>query len=377
MEGAKLISTADRPAWIEVAVEAIAQNTCLLRRIVGPRAAVMGVVKANAYGHGAAQAAAAMLRGGAAHLGVATVGEGQRLRAAGIGAPILVLGHTPPEQVHDALCAGLSLSVGALETARAAARAALDIGCTPALHLKIDTGMHRLGLLPHQVGAFLEAARGLRGIAWEGIYTHFAAADESGCEQTVAQLDCFGEVLRQTRRAGWRFSIVHAANSAAALGHPESRLDMVRSGIALYGIAPGDLPLADGFRPALAFRTRIVRLAWLPPGSAVSYGGTYVTPAERQIATIPVGYADGFRRSPPWREVLVGGRRAPVVGRICMDYAMVDVTEVPGAALGDEVTLLGSQGGGTIAAEEVAGWLGTNAYEVVTTLLPRGPRVAV
>ncbi len=174
---------------------------------------------------------------------------------------------------------------------------------------------------------------------------------------------------------GWRFPILHAANSAAALWHAESRLDLVRAGIALYGVAPGEEPLPAGFRPALAFRTRIVRLADLPSGSPISYGGDYVTVAERRIATLPVGYADGFRRGPPWREVLVRGLRVPVVGRICMDYAMVDVTDVPGAALGDEVTLLGAQGGAAISAAEVARWLGTSAYEVLATILPRGRRV--
>ncbi len=366
----------ERPAWVEVDVAAIAENTRLLRRIVGPRVAVMGVVKANGYGHGAALAAQAMLRGGASYLGVAAVGEGLRLRDAGIGAPILVLGHTPPEQVVAALGAGLALSVGALTTAAAASRAARELGRPATLHLKIDTGMHRLGLLPHEAGAFLQAARGLPDIEWEGIYTHFATADEPERTETAAQLERFAGVVGHAHRAGWRFPIVHAANSAAALWHPESCLDMVRSGIALYGIAPGDTPLPDGFRSALSFRTRIARVAGLPPGSPVSYGAEYITPTERRIATIPVGYADGFRRSPPWRAVLVRGRWAPVVGRICMDYAMVDVTEIPGAAIGDEVTLLGAQDTGAISAEEVAGWLGASAYEVVTTILPRGPRTA-
>ncbi len=245
------------------------------------------------------------------------------------------------------------------------------------LHLKIDTGMHRLGLLPQQIGAFLQAVRDLRGLVWEGIYTHFATADEPERPELQAQLDQFMIAVAHARRMGWRFPITHAANSAAALWHAGSRLDMVRAGIALYGVAPGDAPLPAGFRPALAFRTRIVRLADLPPGSPVSYGGDYVTPAERRIATIPVGYADGFRRGPPWRAVLVRGRRTPVVGRICMDYAMLDVTAVPGAAVGDEVTLLGPQGDAAISAQEVAGWLGTSAYEVLATILPRGRRWAV
>src|SRR5262245_60042493 len=326
---------ADRPAWVEVDLDAIAGNTRQLRTIVGSGVAVLGVVKADGYGHDAVLAARAMLCGGATSLGVATVGEGLRLRAAGIAAPILVLGYTPPEQVSAALRADLMLSVGALETVQAATCAARELGRPAQLHLKIDSGMHRLGLVPQQVGAFLLAVRALPGLDWQGIYTHFATADEPERPELSAQLDRFLAVVESARLGGWRFPVVHAANSAAALWRPEARLDMVRAGIALYGVAPGDAPLPAGFRPALAFRTQIVRVADLPPGSPVSYGGDYSTPAERRIATIPVGYADGLRRSPPWRAVLVRGRRAPIVGRICMDYTMVDVTEVPGAAVGD------------------------------------------
>jgi alanine racemase len=369
--------TLDRPAWVEVDAEAIVENTRRLRAIVGPGVGVLGVVKADGYGHGAALAASAMLRGGAAGLGVATAGEGRRLRAAGIAAPILVLGHTPAEQVGAALRADLALSVGAFETARAAACAARSLGRPARLHLKIDSGMHRLGLLPREVGAFLLAASELPGLDWQAIYTHFATADEPERPELSAQLDRFIAVVEEARRAGWSFPIVHAANSAAALWRPETRLGLVRAGIALYGVAPGDMPLPVGFRPALAFRTRVARLADLPPGSPVSYGGDYVTAGERRIATIPAGYADGLRRSPPWRAALVRGRRAPIVGRICMDYAMLDVTDVPGVAMGDEVTLLGAQGQERITAEEVAGWLDTSAYEVLAALLPRGLRGAM
>jgi alanine racemase len=368
---------ADRPAWLEVDVEVIAANTRQLRAIVGPGVAVLGIVKADGYGHGAVLAARAMLRGGATSLGVATVGEGQRLRAAGVAAPILVLGHTPAEQVRAGLCAELTLSVGALETARAIACAARELARPAYVHLKIDSGMHRLGLLPHEVGAFLQAVRELPGLDWQGIYTHFATADEPARPELSAQLDCFLALVEDARHAGWRYPIVHAANSAAALWRPEARLDMVRAGIALYGVAPGDAPLPAGFRPALAFRARIVRLVDLPPGSPISYGGDYVTAGRRRIATISAGYADGLRRSPPWHAALVRGRRAPVAGRICMDYTMLDVTEIPGVSTGDQVTLLGSDGAETITAEEVSGWLGASAYEVLAGLLPRGRRVAV
>jgi Alr-MurF fusion protein len=376
-EGEEPFIESDRPAWVEVDVEAIAENTRQLRATVGPDVTVLGVVKADGYGHGAVLAARAMLCGGASSLGVATVGEGRRLRAAGIAAPVLVLGHTPAEQVAEGLRADLALSVGAIETARAAACAARELGRPARLHLKIDSGMHRLGLLAGEVGAFLLAACDLPGLDWQGVYTHFATADEPERPELAAQLDRFTAVVESARRAGWRFPVVHAANSAAALWRPETRLDMVRAGIALYGVAPGDAPLPADFRPALAFRTRIARVADLPPGSPVSYGGDYVTGGARRIATIPAGYADGLRRSPAWRAALVRGRRAPIVGRICMDYAMLDVTDVPGVAVGDEVALLGAQGQERITVGEVAGWLGTSAYEVLATILPHGRRMAV
>lgn len=213
------------------------------------------------------------------------------------------------------------------------------------------------------------------GIRWSGIYTHFACADEPWRPETERQIVTFDQVVSSLRVAGWSFPLLHAANSAGALAFPHSRYSAVRPGIALYGAAPSDdVRLPAGFAPALALNTRVMRVAGLAVGSQVSYGGIYVTPGPRRIATIAAGYADGVRRAPAWREVLVRGQRAPIVGRISMDYAMVDVTDICGAAVGDLVTLLGPQEDAEISAEEVAGWLGTSAYEVLTTILPGEPR---
>lgn len=373
----ELDAIAGRSAWAEVDELAIAGNTSALQRIVGEHVAVMGLVKANGYGHGIVAAARAMLRGGASHLGVATVGEGLQLRAAGISAPILVLGISQRPAINAALRANLTLSVSAVETVFEVSQAAQALGCQATVHVKVDTGMHRLGLLPEQVVPFLQAVKDLPNLRWEGIYTHFATADELERLEVKLQHQRFLRVLEQVEELGWRFPIRHAANSAAAIWHPETRFDMVRAGIALYGVTPTELPLPGDFRPALSFHTSIVRIVDLPPGSPISYGGDYVTTAHQRIATLPVGYADGFRRGPPWREVLVRGQRVPVVGRICMDYAMVDVTGVAGVALGDEVTLLGTQGDNTIGAAEVASWLHTSAYEVLVTILPQGRRRVV
>lgn len=362
-------TTMHRPARIAVDCDAIAANTSAVQRIVGASVAVIGVVKANAYGHGAVRSAQAMLAGGATRLAVSTTAEGQQLRAAGIHAPILVLGHTPPECVVEALRDDLALMVGDAATLHAAAQVGRAAGRPLALHLKVDTGMHRLGLLPREVNPFLDAARAIDGVRWEGIFTHFATADEPWLPQFEQQQHCFEQVLASVHAAGWHFPLVHAANSAAALWQPAMRFNAIRAGIALYGVSPSEeLSLSDEFRPALSFHSSVTRVADLPPGSAISYGARYVTSKQQRIATIAAGYADGVRRSPAWRAVLVRGQRAPVVGRVCMDYTMVDVTDIPNVQVGDDVVLLGAQGDARIRAREVAQWLDTSAYEVLTTV---------
>lgn len=361
--------TMNRPAHTAVDYTAIEGNTRATQQIIGPLVEIIGVVKANAYGHGAVRAAQAMLAGGATRLAVSTTAEGQQLRAAGIGAPILVLGYTPPERIEVAVHDDLALMVGDVVTLHAAAAAGRAAGKPSLLHLKVDTGMHRLGLLPHEVGAFLDSARSLDGIAWEGVFTHFATADEPWLPSFTQQARCFTEVLASVRTAGWHFPLMHAANSAAALWQPQVRYDAVRAGIALYGVSPSsDMPLPDGFHPAMAFHSYVTRVVTLPPGSPISYGARYVTPRQQRIATVAAGYADGLRRSPPWREVLVHGQRAPIVGRICMDYVMIDVTPIADVEVGDEVVLMGTQEDGMIGAHEVAEWLDTSAYEVLTTI---------
>lgn len=314
-------------------------------------------------------AARALCAGGATRLAVSTTAEGSLLRAAGIQAPIIVIGYTPPEHIADTLRDNLALMIGDAATLQTAAQIGAVSGRPIRVHVKVDTGMSRLGLLPHELGAFLDSARSLDGISWEGLFTHFATADEPWRPELARQVHCFEEVLSSVCAAGWRFPLIHAANSAAALWHPQTRYNAVRTGIALYGVSPSDeLALPNTFRPALAFRTHVVRVADLPPGSPVSYGARYVTTGPQRIATIAAGYADGLRRAPAWLEVLVRGQRAPIVGRICMDYAMIDVSTIADVAVGDEVTLLGAQGGEQISAHEVARWLGTSAYEVLTSV---------
>ena len=376
-----VVTRPDRPTWLEVDLSAIGRNTRLMKEMVGQHTQVLVSLKADAYGHGALRVARTVLRNGASWLGVATVSEAETLRTAGITAPVLVFGYTPPWQAREAVRLDLRTTVYALEPARALARAAHDLGRPARVHIKIDTGMARLGLRAENIGGiltFYEVLRGLPGLVVEGIFTHFATADSADPTYAHRQLDRFRTVLAALEERGLRPPLVHAANSAAALALPAARFDMVRPGIAIYGLAPSaEVPLPEGFRPALSFKTQVAQVKEIPPGEGISYGATYVTTARTRIAVLPVGYADGFRRAPAnWGEVLVRGQRAPLVGRVCMDQCMVDVTHIPAVRQGDEVVLIGRQGDDALTAEAVAERLGTINYEVVAELLARVPRVS-
>lgn len=371
----------DRPTWLEVDLSAIARNTHLVKDLVGPDVRVLVSLKADAYGHGALRVARTALNNGASWLGVATVSEATPLRDAGLDAPTLVFGYAAPWQARQVAQLDLRATVYSLDIARALSRAALDLGREVRVHVKIDTGMGRLGLRWEDtpaVVALLEALHRLPGIIVEGVFTHFATADSADQTYALRQLERFESVLAALGQRGLRPPLVHAANSAATLTLPAARYDMVRPGVAIYGLSPSpDVRLPGRFRPALAFKTQVAQVKDIPPGEGVSYGATYITTRTTRIAVLPVGYADGFRRAPAnWGEVLVRGRRAPVVGRVCMDQSMVDVSEIPGVRQGDEVTLIGKQGEDELTAEDVAARLGTINYEVVAELLARVPRMS-
>ncbi|HID89646.1 MAG TPA: alanine racemase [Anaerolineae bacterium] len=371
------VARPNRPTWVEIDLEAIAHNVRQIKEIVGPEVEILAVLKADAYGHGAITVARTALNNGASFCGVASLNEAIRLREAGIDAPILVLGYTPAWLAREALRYDITLTLYDPDLARAFSRAAIDLRRTARVHIKVDTGMGRLGLLPDQVVPFVEESRGLPGLDLEGIFTHFSVADEPDLSYTRWQLSQFREVLRRLETIGVTFRYIHCANSAATLRLPESRFNMVRLGLAMYGLQPSPhVPLPPGFRPALAWKTTIAQVKTLPPGSYVSYGNTYRTKGWETIAVIPVGYADGFRRAPThWQTVLVRGQRAPIVGRVCMDQTMINVTHIPNVRVGDEVVLIGRQGNDGITAEEVAEWLGTINYEVISEILARVPRV--
>lgn len=370
----------ERPTWLEIDLSAIAGNTRRVKEIVGSNVRVLASLKADAYGHGAIKVARTVLHNGASMIGVATISEAVPLREAGVNAPIIVFGYVPAWQMREAVRLDLTITLYAGEAAQALSRAAVALGKNVKAHVKVDTGMGRLGIRAEQVEevvALVREIQALPGIELEGIFTHFAMADTLDQTHTRMQIERFQAVLALLEQHGLRPPLVHAANSAATLTLPEARFDMVRPGIALYGLDPSvEVRLPGGFRPALSFKTQMSLVKWVPAGECISYGCTYTTERPMLVATLPVGYADGFRRGPTtWGSVLVHGQEAPIIGRVCMDQCMIDVTHIPQARAGDEVVLIGRQGDAVLSAETVADRLGTSNYEVVSAILARVPRV--
>lgn len=365
-----------RPTWLHIDMDAIANNVRRLKELVGESVALMAVVKANAYGLGAVAVSTTALMNGASYLGVASINEAIDLREAGITAPILVLGYTPAWAAGLAIRHNVTVTLYDLDMMRAFERSAAEMNSNLRAHIKIDTGMGRLGLLPDDVALFFRAATRLKHIEIEGIFTHFSSA-ESDRNYTTFQIDTFKHVLEPLLASGYQFRYIHAANSAGLLNYPDAHFNMVRAGIAVYGYQPSSRsPLPDDFRPALTWKTTIAQVKRFPEGSFIGYGKTYITSGFEKIAVIPVGYADGFRRAPQhWGHVLVHGQLAPIVGRISMDQTMINVTQIDDVKIGDEVILIGRQGEEEISVEAVAERLGTINYEVISTILARVPRV--
>ncbi|MCL6580226.1 MAG: alanine racemase [Firmicutes bacterium] len=363
-----------RATWAEVSLDAVASNTRCLAGLAAP-AALMAVVKADAYGHGAVQVARAALEAGASWLGVAAVEEAVELRRAGLGAPILVLGPSLP--AHAETLAALDVAAAVFDelTAEALAAAGRRAGRPARAHLKVDTGMGRLGVTPDEAGVELAVRLSrLDGLGLEGVYTHFATADEAQKAFALEQVRRFEGFLALCAAAGLEFRWRHAANTAALLDLPGTRYDLVRAGIALYGLYPS--PAVDRSRavltPVLTWKTRLAQVKWVKPGASVSYGREFVARKATLVGTLPVGYADGYRRALSGKgRVLVRGVSCPILGRVCMDHLMVGLDAVPDARPGDEAVLLGPG----LPAEELAALCGTISYEIVSTLGRRVPRV--
>ncbi|MGD8970279.1 MAG: alanine racemase [Desulfobacterales bacterium] len=377
--------------WAEIDLDAVAANVRELRRVTRPEARLLVAVKANAYGHGLVAVARQALESGADALGVARMPEALALRDAGIDAPVLIFGFTPPSDVEALYRHDLIQTVYAPETARAYAEGIGKTGGRLKVHLKVDTGMGRLGILPdsrryvepgmavsdHAVREVIDIA-GLNELALEGIFTHFASSDSADKRFAEEQFDTFTAFLGQLKRSGFEFEVRHAANSGAIIDMPHTHLDMVRAGVSLYGLYPSgevDKSRID-LTPVMTLKARIAQLKKVPAGFPVSYGMTHTTQAPTVIATVPVGYADGFNRRLSNRgHMLVRGQRAPIVGRVCMDLTMIDVGHIAGVSVDDEVVILGRQANEAITADKIAGLLDTINYEITSAITARVPRV--
>ena len=382
-----MVEAISRPAWAEIDLDALAANVRLVRDVSAP-AAVCAVVKADGYGHGAVTVAKAALEAGAAWLAVALVDEGIELRRAGIGAPILVLSEPPTDTAEAALEHTLTPTLYSQGGLAAFERAAAILGRPAKVHVKVDTGMHRVGLAPDQVVGFIGALKKASHLTFEGFWTHLAVADGDGAEDrqfTELQLSRLDGHLADIEAQGVRPALRHAANSAGAIAYPRARLDLVRTGIALYGELPRPsmaeaLASASDDRslePVLSLKARVVALRRLDAGERPSYGRARPLPTTSTVATVPIGYADGVTRRllDSGAEVLIGGRRRPLAGAVTMDQILVDCGPDDDVSLGDEVVLIGRQGGESIDAAEWAQRLGTISYEVLTGIGPRVPRV--
>lgn len=363
---------------VELTVDlgALRHNCLELRRRLSPGVKMMAVVKADAYGHGLLPAARTVLAAGAEHLGVASLEEGLALRQAGITEPILLLMGIAPEESEAAVAADLEVALYRRDVALALEAAARTQGKKARVQVKVDTGMGRLGLMPQEVPEFLEAFGRSPHLEVLGLISHLAQADSPDPAYTRQQLRTFQELLGWARARGFALPLSHIANSAGLLDFPEAHFSLARPGISLYGSPPA--PGRDwgvDLKPVMSLTARILQVKRLPPGSSISYGGTYVTPDWCTLAVLPVGYCNGYPRLLSNRgEVLIRGERAPIRGRVCMNLTMVEVSHIPGVKEGDRATLLGEDHGRRLTAEELAAWAETISYEIYCALGSANPR---
>jgi len=354
---------------------AISHNIAEIRKRIGNKRGLMAVVKADGYGHGAVEVGRVALRSGADSLGVALPEEGQLLREAGIEAPILVLGLIQPEEAYKVVNFRLAQTVTSVELLEALNQQGHKASTEVKVHVKVDTGMGRIGVKPEDAVSFIRKVKSFKSLNLEGLFSHFSSADEKDKASSQRQLQLFDQVLHEVQLAGIELPKKHIANSAAVLDLPESYYDMVRPGIMVYGLYPSrEVSHSIELKPAMTLKTRVSAVKVVPPGTPISYGRTFITKKKTMVATLPVGYADGYRRLLSNRGVVLIKRcRVPLIGRVCMDTCMVDVSDVEDVQPGDEVILFGEE----ISVDEVAASSGTIVNEVVCAVGKRVPRVYV
>jgi alanine racemase len=366
--------------WAEIDLDALRANLGWLRRKVGPKVRIMTVVKADAYGHGLKQIAALLMQSGTDVFGVANLAEASSIRSVGKGWPVLMLGPCLPGEVETAVRDDVMPTLSSLEEARRFSESAIRHHKTVAVHLKVDTGMGRLGCPPKQAFDLAREIQELPGLRLEGLYTHFSSVEDDAAF-TRKQQRAFAGVLRKFAAGGCRIPTIHASNSGAVLLEPRSHYGLVRPGLLVYGVVPPGVRTAGlrkqpELQPALTWKCRVGFVKEVPRGTPVSYGHTFTTTGPTHLATLTVGYGDGYaRRAGNKAMVLVRGQRCLVAGRVTMDQLMADVSHVPGVTAGDEVVLIGSQGNDRITATELAGWCDTIPWEILTGITHRVPRI--
>ncbi|RKD25327.1 alanine racemase [Caminicella sporogenes DSM 14501] len=369
-----------RPVWVEVNLDNLAHNIREVKKIIKPGVLVTAVLKADAYGHGASYIGQTLLENGADRFAVATLSEAIQLRKKYKDVPILILGYTPNESAEDVIRFNIIQTIYSYKQAKFFSDKAKELGKTVMLHVKIDTGMNRLGFQPSEKSIEeIKKIVNLPNIFIEGIFTHFAVADEEDKEFTYEQVKKFNYVVDELEKEGIKIPIKHVSNSAAIIDLPELNYDMVRAGIMLYGLYPSNEVNKKrvNLKPVMSLKTRVAHVKDVKAGIGISYGLIYKTDKESRIATLPIGYADGFTRMLTGKaQVLVKGNKVPVVGRICMDQCMIDVTGLD-VKVGDEIIIFGSDGGDSISVDDIAKKLGTINYEVVCMISKRVPRVYI
>lgn len=365
------------PTWAEVDLDRFGRNLAAIRAVIGPDCKILLVVKADAYGHGSVEISRAATEAGVSMLGVATLHEGIELRAAGLGAPIVILSPTLLSEVDEIIEHRLTPCVSSLQFAELLSRRCVAHEVISRVHVEVDTGMGRTGVSDGDAIEFLERVTAMPNLKLEGVFTHFPDADSGNTYFAEEQLRRFHQILESLARRKIEVAIRHAANSAGILSLPQSRLDMVRPGILAYGYYPSArVPRAIPVEGVMSFKSRVVQLRAVPAGRFISYGRTYETKRPTRVGVLPVGYGHGL----PWLlsnrgEVLIRGRRAPIIGRVTMDLTMVDATEIPDVALGDEAVLFGEQQGARISLEEVAERAETIPYDILCSMGKRVVRI--
>jgi len=364
---------------VEIDLGAIAHNIQQISQKIKDSARIMAVVKADGYGHGAVEVARVALKNGVDFLAVSSPEEGVKLREAKINAPILILSPALPESAEVIVKYDLIQTVCTEDLAIALSTEAQKFSKVIKIHVKIDTGMDRIGVFPEDAGRFIKKISKLKGIKLEGIFTHFSEADKKDKTFTLSQINKFKKVVDSLEREGIFIPLKHMANSAAVLDLPFSYLNLVRPGIIIYGLYPsGEVTKTINLKPAMSFKTYVVYIKTFPAGTYIGYRRSFTTKRKSTIAVLPVGYTDGYSRALSNRgQVLIKGKRAPVVGKICMNITLIDVSHIPGVKVGDEVVLFGEQGNNAISVNEIASIVNTLNYEIICTVGNCAPRVYI